>query len=116
MKTSRSELEEPLTPLGEDARLARAIAASEHHDAQLRAAGAAAGRGAGASADEDDEDAEDEAAGYSLDSLSAVLRPVMITMFLATVAVANVRDAAQDVVAQVQGPPTSPRLLRAHGL
>ena len=50
------------------------------------------GEGTGAY-DEDDEDDDD---GYGVDHLSAVIRPVAITMVLSSLAVAYVRDPTQD--------------------
>ena len=77
------ELAEPLTPPAEPA---AAIARADP---------------AAASADDDDDDEADaEASTYSVEHLSAVLRPVMITMLLASLAVANIRDSTQDAALQ----------------
>ena len=99
MESSRErELGEPLTPEveGTDAQ-PRALprnASSRRGEAE----GAHADAGANHDDDDDADDFEEEEVEPSLtvDSLSAVLRPVMITMFLAAVAVANIRNVAQD--------------------
>jgi hypothetical protein len=46
--------------------------------------------------DDDDDDGEDGGGGYSVDHLSAVIRPVALTMILAALAVSKIRDPAQD--------------------
>jgi hypothetical protein len=52
--------------------------------------------GEGAAGAADEEDAEDEDDGYTLEHLSAVVRPVFLTMALATLVVARVRDPVGD--------------------
>ena len=46
--------------------------------------------------DQDVDDDDDDDAGYSVDHLSAVIRPVALTMGLAAIAVAKIRDPVQD--------------------
>ena len=95
----RLGLDEAAQPLMSSNDGTSSTSASAPTTAPPRARGEQAGLDVEAEAGDDREEEleeEGEEEGYSLEHLSAVVRPVFLTMALATIAVANVRDPSQD--------------------